>query len=51
MHMWLQFPISWGYFFLCRVYIVGMGAPGGVGALLRGVGINNMKVLDFLGIS
>ena len=52
-----------GYFFLCRVYIVGHGrlgkgvsmcVEGGKGdrrTLLCGVVIGNMKLLDFLDLS
>ena len=43
-----------GYFFLCRVYIVGMGASaveGWGGALLCDIVISNMKFLDFLDLS
>ena len=46
----IKIYFSWGYLFLCRVYIVGMGARA-VRALLRGVVIGNMKILDFLDLS
>ena len=45
-----------GHFFICCVYIVGMGARaveegGGGGALLCNIVISNMKLLDFLDLS
>ena len=45
--MWLQISFLWGQFFLCREYIVGMGARAGW-ALLRDVVIGSMKFSDFL---
>ena len=41
-----------GYFFLCRVCIVGIGAKArGEGGLLCGVVIGNVKFLDSLDLS
>ena len=48
-YMWLQISFSWGNYFLCCVYIAGVGGLG-QGALLHGVVIDNMK-LDFLDLS